>query len=127
MSRSLRGRTLVDTSVWVAFFRGEERARRVATLCAEDAAVLHPWVLGELSLGGLSAANRALLHSLDRCPEPSADSLLGAISGHGMANRGIGFVDAALVHATHVDGVRLWTFDALLAGVARDLAAEDAP
>ena len=46
---------LVDTSVWVDFFRGAERATDLAEHLESNLVLLHPWVLGELVLGGLQA------------------------------------------------------------------------
>ena len=51
---------LVDTSVWRRFFGGSPAAGALADLLDEDGAVLvHPFVLGELVLGGLSAREEA--------------------------------------------------------------------
>ncbi|TVR29811.1 MAG: type II toxin-antitoxin system VapC family toxin [Spirochaetaceae bacterium] len=113
--------TLVDTSVWVAFFRGQPGAKQLAEFCAGNAALLHPWVLGELLLGGLSAQNRTLLDSLDRVPEPSTDDLLSAIVTHQLSSRGIGLVDVAIVHAALSEQLRIWTFDKPLGDVAREV------
>ena len=57
---------LVDTSVWVRFFKGAEEAMFTAQKIRENLAYLHPFVLGELLLGGLSAGNESLLQALPR-------------------------------------------------------------
>jgi len=41
---------LVDTSVWVDFFRGTDRAADLAEHLESNLVLLHPWVLGELVL-----------------------------------------------------------------------------
>jgi predicted nucleic acid-binding protein len=38
---------LVDTSVWIDFFRGTERAADLAEHLETNLVLLHPWVLGE--------------------------------------------------------------------------------
>ena len=50
--------TLVDTSVWVDFFRGITRASTLGDLLETNEIHLHPWVLGELVLGGLGPPAR---------------------------------------------------------------------
>jgi predicted nucleic acid-binding protein len=50
---------LVDSSVWVEFFKGTARSRALADLLEADEVLLHPWVLGELVLGGLARGHDA--------------------------------------------------------------------
>lgn len=55
-------RTLVDTSVWRAFFAGRGSASRLGAQLEESGVVLvHPLVVGELVLGGLSPNEERLL------------------------------------------------------------------
>jgi len=56
---------LVDTSVWRYFFAGRATARPLATLLEEEGIVfVHPLVVGELVLGGLSSDQERLLQRL---------------------------------------------------------------
>ena len=56
---------LVDTSVWRRYFGGSAGVSALADLLDEDGAVLiHPFVLGELVLGGLSAREESLFARL---------------------------------------------------------------
>ena len=55
---------LIDTSVWLRFLRGEEAGLVAQSWITSGQALVHPFVVGELLLGGLSAENKALLRSL---------------------------------------------------------------
>lgn len=59
---------LVDTSVWVDFFRGTERAADLAEHLESNLVLLHPWVLGELVLGGLGPRRNSVIADLKRLP-----------------------------------------------------------
>ena len=51
---------LVDTSVWRRYFAGAAGVKALGGLLDEDGAVLvHPFVIGEMVLGGLSARRRS--------------------------------------------------------------------
>ena len=116
---------LVDTSVWRRHFAGKlssEHARWFAGLLDEDGIVLtHPWVIGELVLGGLSAREEALLHRLPTAQEVENPELLGFIRHRRLAQRGIGWVDAQLLACALTHSATLWTIDKNLDGVAEAL------
>ena len=113
---------LVDTSVWVEHFRGDLRADRLADLLESGEVLLHPWVLGELALGGLgSTAVIADLRRLPAAPEISHQEVLDLVLDRRLAGRGIGWVDANLVASALVAGCDLWTADLRLDTVAREL------
>ena len=82
---------------------------------------MHPFVVGELLLGGLSAENEALLRSLPRCAPPSPEALSDFIRRHDLAGIGTGRVDAALLAAARTAGAQLAAFDTPLARCARRL------
>lgn len=114
---------LVDTSIWVDHLRfGDDRLR--ASLLRGDV-ITHPWVIGELALGGLSAARSEagrLIAELPRAVVADHGEVMHAIESHPLARRGIGYVDAHLIVAVLLTtGSRLWTHDAKLAAVAEDL------
>jgi predicted nucleic acid-binding protein len=116
---------LVDTSVWRRHFAGRlstEHARWFTGLLDEDGAVLtHPWVIGELVLGGLSAKEEALLHLLPSANEVENPDLLGFIRHRRLAQRGIGWVDAQLLACALTHSASLWTTDKNLEGAADTL------
>jgi predicted nucleic acid-binding protein len=115
---------LVDTSVWVDFFRGADRASDLAEHLESNLVVLHPWVLGELVLGGLGPRRTAVIADLKRLP-PSPlvpdEEVLELILTRQLSGRGIGWVDVHLLASALVAGCGLWTFDGRLGAVARDL------
>jgi predicted nucleic acid-binding protein len=116
---------LVDTSVWVDFFRGEDRAAGLAEHLESNLVLLHPWVLGELVLGGLGPRRKSVIADLKRLPAPPLvpdEEVLELILVRRLSGRGIGWVDVHLLASTLVAGCGLWTFDGHLGEVARDLS-----
>ena len=85
---------LIDTSVWLRFLRGEEAGLVAQSWITSGQALVHPFVVGELLLGGLSAENEALLRSLPWSAPPSPEALYDFIRRHHLAGTGIGWVDA---------------------------------
>jgi predicted nucleic acid-binding protein len=118
---------LVDTSVWIDHFRvgdaqlvGLLRGRRVLT---------HKFVVGELAMGNFAA--RALvmgdLRALPAINMAMDDEVLQFIDRQDLFGRGIGYINAHLLAATRLTpGVKLWTRDKRLAGVAEMLKIEAA-
>ncbi len=122
--------TLVDTSVWVDFFRGITRANTLGDLLETNEIHLHPWVLGELVLGGLGPRREAVIADLRRLPTVPCvpdDDVLELVVGRHLWGRGIGWVDVHLLASALVTGSRLWTFDRSLAAAAEDIDLDRAP
>jgi len=116
---------LVDTSVWVEHLnRGQPRLERLL-VAAEVSA--HPFVIGELALGHLRRRSEILelLAALPQAQLASHDEVLAFVERRHLVASGIGGVDAHLLSAAALSGVRLWTLDRRLATVAArlDLAA----
>lgn len=111
---------LVDTSVWIDHFRHGEP--KLVRLLAQDAVLIHPWVLAELACGTPPAPRRRTLDDLARlrpAVQSSQDELLEFIEREQLYGRGCGMVDLALVASTLLTPrARLWTFDRRLAGLA---------
>ena len=112
---------LIDTSVWLRFLRGEEAGLVAQAWITSGQALVHPYVVGELLLGGLSAENEALMHSLDWCEPAAAGELHDFIRRFHLAGTEIGWVDAALLIAAQAAGAQLATYDTPLARCARQL------
>jgi len=115
---------LVDTSIWVEHFRGRPRAEPLVRLLEDDEALLHPWVLGELSLGNLGDPSSEVRKHLDYLPTPdpvAPADVLEMVDSRGLAGTGVGWVDAQLLATALVTGSSLWTFDRRLAEAARTL------
>lgn len=118
--------TLVDTSVWIDFLRRGSAASRLARSLGEGDVGTHPFVIGELALGSLGRARRAILADLRMLPilpilaEAEIHELVEA---RDLTASGIGWVDAHLIASALAAGCELWTLDRRLARVASALGA----
>jgi hypothetical protein len=112
---------LVDTSVWVGFFKGSPEAKFVADKVRENTALLHPLVYGELLLGGLSDENESLLRALPPLEPLSPNQIHRFIKSNLLPGRGVGWVDAAILSSIHGAEVELATFDQTLRSCAEAL------
>jgi hypothetical protein len=113
---------LVDTSVWRRYFAGAPAVRALGGLLDEDGAVLvHPFVIGEMVLGGLSAREEGLFARLPAAAAVPHDEVLSFVRRRKLARRGIGWVDAHLLASALASGGVLWSVDADLAAAAGDL------
>jgi predicted nucleic acid-binding protein len=110
---------LVDTSVWVDHLRSADAI--LGTLLDGGEVITHPFVIGELALGGMHRPE-AVLRDLRRLPQAVSAShaeVLHLIDRQALFGRGIGYVDAHLLAATRLTaGSRLWTRDRRLHAVA---------
>ena len=113
---------LVDTSVWIAHFGLKREGRYLADLLqtGRQEILTHPFVIGELSLGGLSAPTRTLLNGLEFATVAESDEVQLLIEQR-LAGRGIGYVDAHLLASARLIQAGLWTLDDKLAAVAAKL------
>ena len=113
---------LIDTSVWVDHFRAGNST--LAELLEQDAALTHPFVIGELALGNLRQ-RELVLGMLSRLPATvvATDAeVLRFIDRHSLFGRGAGYVDVHLLAAVRLTaGSQLWTFDNRLNDVAVQL------
>ena len=112
---------LVDTSVWIDHLaRGD--ARLVDALEA-GAVWSHAFVIGELACADLRNRGEVLhlLGRLPRVPLATDDEAMAFVERRRLMGKGIGWVDAHLLAAAVLAGVRVWTRDRRLAQVAGDL------
>jgi predicted nucleic acid-binding protein len=110
---------LADSSVWINHFRRKDT--KLVSLLEHEQIVMHPSVIGELSLGNLKNRNQAL-HDLQLLPtiSPATDKeIMEWIERRRIFNRGIGWVDAHILLSCIVNGTELWTADKPLVSVAR--------
>jgi len=112
---------LADTSVWVNLWR--QGNARFARLLEQNRVVVHPFILGELTLGVIAPRADVLrdLRALDVARVAETDEVMELIERTPLWGRSIGWVDAHLLASALLDRLRLWTLDARLAAVARDL------
>lgn len=113
---------VVDTSVWVDHFRSEDAALVSALVAGR--VLTHPFVIGELACGNLRNRRGVLdlLGRLPSAPEATHAEALTLLERHGLAGRGIGWVDVHLLASTALAGAAwLWSRDRRLAAVAGEL------
>ncbi len=110
---------LADSSVWITHFRCGDL--RLATLLTTNQVVMHPFVLGEISLGNLAGRDQ-VLDALSNLPEAATafeDEVQTFIAAHRLFGQGIGYIDVHLLAAAKLSpGTKLWTLDKHLAAVA---------
>lgn len=118
---------LLDTSVLRRHFAGKLSAAHAKTLAElfdeDDAVLIHPWVIGELTLGGMSVREAALLQRLPRAAELESEEILEFIRRRRLSRRGIGWVDAHLLASALISASKLWTLDSDLQNVAKEIGA----
>jgi predicted nucleic acid-binding protein len=113
---------LVDTSVWRRYFAGAAGVKALGGLLDEDGAILvHPFVVGEMVLGGLSAREEALFTRLPGALVVPHEEVLAFVRRRRLARRGIGWVDAHLLASALASGGALWSVDIPLSALATDL------
>lgn len=88
---------LFDTSIWIDHFR--RRDSRLAALIVNEEVACHPYVFGELLLGGLPASSEAgnLLYELPVPHVASPGEAETFIIEHKLSGTGLGYVDAHLL------------------------------
>jgi hypothetical protein len=111
--------TLVDTSVWVDHFR--DGNRRLTELLNNQEVLIHPFVVGELSLGLLK--NRVqildLLSKLPLAPTAEHEEVMAAVTKNKLFGVGIGWVDAHLIASSLIAAAGLLTMDKSLQKAAQ--------
>jgi hypothetical protein len=113
---------LVDTSVWRRYFAGAPAVSALGDLLDEDGAVLiHPFIIGEMVLGGLAAREEGLFTRLPAAVIVPHDEILAFVRRRRLTRRGIGWVDAHLLASALASGGTLWSVDADLCAAAVDL------
>lgn len=113
---------LVDTSIWIEHLRVGRASLR--TLLERGLVLVHPWVIGELALGHLSARQEVLglLTGLPQATVATTDEVAALTERHQLYGLGIGYVDAQLLAATALsDDAALWTGDKRLHAAASRL------
>jgi predicted nucleic acid-binding protein len=120
---------LVDTSIWIDHFRAADP--QLATLLTQNDVLAHPCVIGEIALGSVKRRVEVLrnLTNLPAATVATHEEVMTFIERHGLANTGVGYVDACLLaSAALTPGAALWARDknlraaALRCGVAPKIA-----
>ncbi len=115
---------LVDTSVWIDYFRGAENAASLADLLINQTVTSHPWVLGELAVGNLGKKRQHVLDDLRELPQLPAypiEELIGFIEHQSLSAKGLSLTDVHLLYASIATATPLWTHDRTLHHTAKKL------
>lgn len=119
---------IVDTSIWVDHFRRANE--EIGRLLIMGQVVLHPFVYGELLLGGVPVQG-AIGELLREMPVPSTASPAEAaafISWAKLSGTGVGYVDSHLLLSARMDfGGKVMTRDKSLLAEATRLGVAYAP
>lgn len=116
---------LVDTSVWRRYFSGTASVRRLGDLLEEDGTVLvHPFIIGEMVLGGLSAREEGLFARLPCADTVPHGEVLELVRRRRLMRSGIGWVDAHLLASALTSSAVLWSIDAALTAAAAGLSVD---
>ncbi len=114
---------LIDTSVWIEFFRARDPYHsRTAELLEEGQVLGLTWVFGELLQGAKTNRERTLIVEIwDHVPkveEAQCFILAGLESSRNRwLDKGIGLIDAAIIMAARSARAQIWTLDKKLKGV----------
>lgn len=119
---------LVDTSIWVDHLHvGDEE---LVALLDDGEVLIHPFVIGELTLGNLPDRSHylAMLNELPRVTSVTDEEVFAFVERHRLFGRGIGFIDAHLLAALGLTaGAVLWTRDRRLIDAASRLGLMSRP
>lgn len=110
---------LVDTSVWIDHLRASDR--HLTELLERGIVLAHPWVFGELVLGGLREGSEVTrwMPRLDQATVATSGEILRLIRNNRLAGTGIGYVDSQLLASAQLTpDALLWTRDRRLDRVA---------
>lgn len=114
---------LVDTSVWIEFFKGKEPVFSLLRAHIEQQDVrAAECIFGELLQGALNKEERSLLsgywHSLPKLDETDVFIEAGTYSGlNKLTSRGVGLIDAVILRLARRNELKIWTLDKKLRGV----------
>lgn len=111
--------TLVDTSIWIDHLR--MRNERLAGLLDDHVVAMHPFVLGELLLGGLAPATHVEMQLLPRAEIVTHEEVVEMIARWRLARRGLGYVDAHLAASAMISHGTVLTRDKRLQAVVEEM------
>lgn len=113
---------LVDTSVWIDHLRYGDSS--LVNLLNTGQVLAHPFVIGELALGGLRQRDVILdtLNNLPRAKIAADEEVLAFINQSKLYGLGVGYIDAHLLASVRLTpGTLLWTRDKRLCAAASQL------
>jgi predicted nucleic acid-binding protein len=114
----------VDSSVWIDHLKRGDPGLTAQLMAGS--VVMHPFVLGELSLGNLGSRRTTTLDDLRHVPEIARATMSEVgelIENLQLYGKGIGYIDAHLLASVLIAGdATLWTRDKKLLECARKMS-----
>ena len=112
---------LVDTSIWINHFRKADRY--LLQFLEEGGVFLHPFIIGEISLGNIKQRTEVLglLKKLPMVELLSDEEVLIFVEKHKLFGKGIGWIDTHLLASTYLSQFKLLTHDKNLSLIAQKL------
>jgi hypothetical protein len=109
---------LVDTSVWIAYFR--IGGSKLGDLLNQALVMVHPFVMGELACGNLKNRARILsdLEALPSAVSATREEVMRLVEVRKLWGLGIGWIDAHLLASALLSNCQLWTLDGKLVRAA---------
>ena len=117
-----------DTNIWIDHLRRPDDL--FTALIIQKQVRLHPYVLGEISLGLQGSARKfiELFGEVTPTPVAKSDEILAVIEKRKLYGTGIGYVDAHILAATLLQQEgKLWTRDKKLEVQAKRLGIAYSP
>lgn len=113
---------IADTSAWVNHFR-RKSSTKLSVYLADHQILVHPLVFGELLLGDIQRNLTAmtLLQLMPKAVEASYDEICYSIRHFKLDQKGIGWVDAALITSAKILDCGILTDDHYLDQVWRKI------
>jgi predicted nucleic acid-binding protein len=104
---------LADTNAWKRHALSRRQTHPgFARLMEDGEVVCHPWIFGELILGGITDSAARNIAQLDFIPVASQDEMIAFIRRH--RPQGIGWVDVNLLVSAIAAGADVLTLDGAL-------------
>ncbi len=113
---------LVDTSVWVSYFR--EGNVKLVNLLNDSYVICHPLIIGELACGHLKNRSEilSLLQKLPMAIQAEHEEVLPFIENNQLMGKGLGYIDIHLLASAVLSKIAIWTLDKKLNEVSTKLA-----
>lgn len=111
---------IIDTNVWVSFFKGEKKALWIKDTIIENQTILHPFIYGELLLGGISDKTEFLLQTLEMAKVLDQNLVYRFIKENKLNSKGIGWVDVNILMLALSEKHQIYTYDENLLQLCRD-------
>lgn len=113
---------LVDTSVWIDYFRDASTSPAIPRLLENNELASHPWIDGELLVGQIGSKRRQILFDMGLLPHLSAYSIQALsefVEKETLFGQGLSLTDVQLLYASIIEDAKLWTHDKALAKASR--------